>query len=142
MAGKSSYSDRQSGPVAEINITPFVDVVLVLLVIFMVTAPILVREQMNVELPKSKTGETGNAKDALITIMVDAEGAVSLDGKSITEEEFKKIVTEKSQANGNLQAVVRADANTRHKDVVKALDWVKASGVSRFAIQVERAATN
>src|ERR1700679_2655252 len=92
--------------IAEINVTPFVDVVLVLLVIFMVTAPMLVREQMNVNLPKAETGEKSAAQ--AITIAIDKEGRVAMLDKPVEFGEIELAVKQLIASNPNIQAVISA----------------------------------
>ncbi len=122
--------------ISEINVTPFVDVVLVLLVIFMVTAPMLVREQMNVNLPKASSGEKSAAKS--VSIVIDKAGTVLLMEKPVPMEslgeEIKRLLAESPDA----QAVISADEESRHGDVVKVMDILKGAGLTRFAIQIDR----
>jgi biopolymer transport protein ExbD len=137
MAGGIQGSGQEEMPtISEINVTPFVDVVLVLLVIFMVTAPMLVREQMNVNLPKASSGEKTAAKS--VSIVIDKAGTVLLMEKPVAMEslgeEIKKLLAESPEA----QAVISADEESRHGDVVKVMDILKGAGLSRFAIQIDR----
>jgi biopolymer transport protein ExbD len=137
MAGGIQGSGQEEMPaISEINVTPFVDVVLVLLVIFMVTAPMLVREQMNVNLPKASSGEKSAAKS--VSIVIDKAGTVLLMEKPVPMEslgeEIKKLLAESPDA----QAVISADEESRHGDVVKVMDILKGAGLTRFAIQIDR----
>jgi biopolymer transport protein ExbD len=137
MAGGIQGSGQEEMPtISEINVTPFIDVVLVLLVIFMVTAPMLVREQMNVNLPKASSGEKTAAKS--VSIVIDKTGTVLLMEKPVAMEslgeEIKKLLAESPEA----QAVISADEESRHGDVVKVMDILKGAGLSRFAIQIDR----
>jgi biopolymer transport protein ExbD len=135
--GIQGGSDRDEMPaISEINVTPFVDVVLVLLVIFMVTAPMLVREQMSVNLPKAQMGEKSASQ--AISIVIDKAGSVMLMEKPISldllGDEIKKMLV----SNPNAQAVISADQDSKHGDVVKVMDLLKAAGLTRFAIQIDR----
>jgi len=137
MAGGVQGSGPEEMPtISEINVTPFVDVVLVLLVIFMVTAPMLVREQMNVNLPKASSGEKSASKS--VSIVIDKAGTVRIQDRQIPleslGEEIKRLLVESPEA----QAVISADEESRHGDVVKVMDILKAAGLSRFAIQIDR----
>ncbi len=137
MAGGTQGSGQDEMPtISEINVTPFVDVVLVLLVIFMVTAPMLVREQMNVNLPKAASGEKSASKS--VSIVIDKAGTVLLMEKPIAIEslgdEIKRLLAESPDA----QAVISADEESKHGDVVKVMDILKGAGLSRFAIQIDR----
>lgn len=138
MAGKigSGSSDDELPAISEINVTPFVDVVLVLLVIFMVTAPMLVREQMSVNLPKAETGEKSAAEQ--IAIVLSKEGTISIQKKVVTFEQIESEIKTLIATNANAQAVISADQDAKHGDVVRVMDLVKKAGLTRFAIQIER----
>ena len=112
MAGKISNSnDDEYSSISEINVTPFVDVVLVLLVIFMVTAPMLVREQMNVNLPKAKSGEK-SASEAL-PIVIDKDGKVLFEGKPIAMDAIEGQIKLAVAKNPAAQAIISADTESR-----------------------------
>lgn len=138
MAGKigSSASDDELPSISEINVTPFVDVVLVLLVIFMVTAPMLVREQMNVNLPKAESGEKSASEQ--IAIVLEKDGVIKIQKKVVTFEQIEGEIKTLIASNSNAQAVISADQDSKHGDVVRVMDLVKKAGLSRFAIQIER----
>ena len=138
MAGKvqgmGGASDEMTA-ISEINVTPFVDVVLVLLVIFMVTAPMLVREQMNVNLPKAQTGEKSAAQ--AIAIVITKDGAITLMEKPIGIDQVGDAIKVLVAKNPDAQAVISADTDTKHGDVVRVMDVVKKAGLTKFAIQIE-----
>jgi biopolymer transport protein TolR len=137
MAGGSFRKDEESLPaISEINVTPFVDVVLVLLVIFMVTAPMLVREQMSVNLPKAQSGEKSASQS--IAIVIDKLGVVRVMDKVIQVSDLVNEIKMLLLANPNAQAVISADQETKHGDVVQVMDLIKSAGLTRFAIQIER----
>ena len=137
MAGKIKQGDSDDMPaISEINVTPFVDVVLVLLVIFMVTAPMLVREQMSVNLPKASSGEKSASQ--AITLMIDKEGHIQFMGKAISIEEIQASIKAALMQNANAQAIISADESTKHGDVVRVMDEIKKAGLTRFAIQIQR----
>jgi biopolymer transport protein ExbD len=139
MAGKipgmGGAGDEMSS-ISEINVTPFVDVVLVLLVVFMVTAPMLVREQMNVNLPKAQTGEK-SASQAL-TITISKEGMIMMNDKPITIEQIEPAIKDIVAKAPETQAVISADQDTHHGDVVRVMDVLKKAGLTKFAIQIEK----
>jgi len=137
MAGGSFRKDEESLPaISEINVTPFVDVVLVLLVIFMVTAPMLVREQMSVNLPKAQSGEKSASQS--IAIVIDKLGVVRVMDKVIQVSDLVNEIKMLLLANPNAQAVISADQETKHGDVVQVMDLIKSAGLTRFAIQIDR----
>lgn len=137
MAGNSPNQDQDEfTPFSEINVTPFVDVVLVLLVIFMVTAPMLVREQMNVNLPKAETGEKSAGES--LPIMISKDGNVQIAGKAVLIDQIMPEVKSYLISKPNAQAVISADKDSRHGDVVRVIDEMKKAGLHRFAIQIEK----
>ena len=137
MAGKLPSSDSDEfTAISEINVTPFVDVVLVLLVIFMVTAPMLVREQMSVNLPKATTGEKSATES--LSINISKEGLIQIGGKAILIDQVIPEIKEYLIKNPNAQAVISADKDSKHGDVVRVIDEIKKAGLNRFAIQIER----
>jgi biopolymer transport protein ExbD len=134
MAGK--FNLDQEG-INDINITPFVDVVLVLLVIFMVTAPVMLKESLRVNLPKTLTSDI-NTKAATMGVAITREGQVLLNGRLLSEEglqeELKRIAISAPETN----FLISADAESKHGDVVKLIDLLKRNGLNRFALQVEK----
>ena len=134
MAFKTSPT-RTPG-IHEINITPFVDVVLVLLVIFMVTAPMMMKDVIGLSLPKSSSSQAQSIGP--LSISVTKTGQFLLFGELVDEGTLKDKVSGEKAKDSNVQAVISADVDARHGDVVRALDIVKSSGVENFAIQVEK----
>ena len=136
MAAHLPSSTEDDAPFSDINITPFVDVVLVLLVIFIVTAPALVKDTLGIKLPKSSAAD-GSAMDTL-GIAVTRQGQILLNGVISTEEAVTTAVKAALLKNPDSQAIIAADGEARHADVVKAIDLVKSAGMNRFALQIER----
>jgi biopolymer transport protein ExbD len=136
MAGDISASSEDMGPISAINVTPFVDVVLVLLVIFMVTAPVLMKDAIGLHLPKAASA------DAQIThplgIAVTKQGQILINGQLADAATVTAQVKQALAANPETQALISADADARHGDVVRAIDLVKSAGLTHFAIQIER----
>jgi len=122
--------------ISEINVTPFVDVVLVLLVIFMVTAPMLVREQMAVNLPKASTGEKSASRS--LGIVIDKLGIVRIMDKIVPLGDLAAEIKTVLMSDPNAQAVISADQEAKHGDVVQVMDIIKGAGLTRFAIQIEK----
>lgn len=129
-------SNEPGQVIGEINVTPFVDVVLVLLVIFMITAPLLMKEALKVTLPK--VSERPPEAVATLGVTVTKEGQVLLNGTLIALENLSESVRGFHSANPEAQAMISADIDARHGDVVRVIDRIRAGGLERFAIQVER----
>jgi biopolymer transport protein TolR len=136
MSGLEPSSSDDQGLMSAINVTPFVDVVLVLLVIFMVTAPIIAKDLLNVKLPKTESGD-GKGMSTL-GLAVNRQGQVLLNGTPVTEDALKSEVKKALASDKDTQAIIAADVETQYGNVVRIIDIVKSAGLQRFAIQVER----
>lgn len=135
-ADLASDSSSETMPISNINVTPFVDVVLVLLVIFMVTAPILMKDIMGIQLPKAAHGETKSSQ--AFGVAITAQGQLLLNGQITDETALSVSVKSALEKDRGLQVLISADSNSRHADLVRVIDLVKGIGVQRFALQVQR----
>lgn len=133
MAIKNDASDDLQ---SEINVVPLVDIILVVLIIFMVTAPMIMKPSINVNLPKAASGEATTPSKLNITIASD--GTLNLDGKSVQDAEVNSKALEEFQKNPDVQAVISADKDVPHGRVVAVLDLVKSAGVKKFAISIDK----
>ena len=138
MAGSASDSDDE---ITGINVTPLVDVMLVLLIIFMVTATYIVNRSINVNLPKADTGEN-NDKTKNLAFVLDAKSQLYLDGQPVAIEQVPELIKQEQTKAGNvpLNAVISADKETPHGTVIKLIDTVRKHGITDFAINVESSA--
>lgn len=133
MAGGSSMNDEEG--INDINVTPLVDVMLVLLIVFMVTANYITSQSINLELPKAATGAASEATN--LGFSIDKDAALFLDGKPISYEELPGIIAARKEAKPDVQALISADIKTPHGEVVKLIDAVRKNGINNFAINVE-----
>ncbi len=128
MAGVSNRSKFQ----AEINVTPFVDVVLVLLIIFMVTAPML-DQGVEIDLPQTKEVEVLPTDSEHLVLSVNKDGTLYLDNYEVKldelEERVKVLVAEKSRA-----LFIKADTNVPYGVVVDIMGRIKAAGVEQLGV--------
>lgn len=122
--------------IAEINIVPFVDIILVILIIFMVTAPVILKPSINVNLPQAGSGE--NTTPSELTIAIQANGEVSLNGAPATEEAIQNYAKELSVSSPDTQAIISADRDVPHGRVITIIDAVKSGGVKKFAITIDK----
>lgn len=135
MASRGHDSDEA---LSEINVVPLVDIILVVLIIFMVTAPMIMKPSINVNLPKAASGDKTEAKQFNITITAD--GKIQLNGQLITDPQLLKTAAETEvQKNPEIQAVIVADKAVSHGQVVTVMDAVKQGGIKKFAISVDKA---
>ena len=133
MAFKADSSDDV---MAEINVVPLVDVILVVLIIFMVTAPMIMKPSINVNLPKAASGEATTPSKLNITISSD--GKLNLDGKMVEDSEVQSAAVAEVKKNPEIQAIISADKDVPHGRVVSVLDVVKGAGVKKFAISIDK----
>ncbi len=137
MAALNDMLQDDEGPIASINIIPFVDIVLVLLVIFMLTSATIVRASLKVELPKAASG--GAHVETTLNLIYPKTGELLINGEKVPSlAEAAKIVRREANANPKLQAVIAADKAVEYGRVVELIDLVKQNGVSAFALDIER----
>ena len=118
-------------PLAEINVTPLVDVMLVLLIIFMVTAPMLATG-IKVNLPSARTAQSLESKDPVV-VVVARDGEVSVGKDSVSRDQLAATVKAKlGGSNGVVQ--LRGDKEAAYGDVVSVIEDLAANAVTRIAI--------
>jgi biopolymer transport protein ExbD len=132
MAGGST---RRRGIIAEINVTPLVDIMLVLLIIFMLTAHLIAKQAIEVELPRASQSTT--LKPTTLVITLTRDGKLFLNDKPVAAAELRAAVTAAVKADPKTQAIISGDKEVSHGRVVWVLDVVKSLGVSSFAIQID-----
>ena len=130
----TSMSPGDDDMITGINVTPLVDVVLVLLVILMVTASYVVSRSIPVELPK---GASAESVPTTLSISIDKDGAIFLDAQPIADPALRARIREAASADPETRAVIAADGRTTHARVVRVIDLLRQESVTRFAINVE-----
>ncbi len=133
--------DLDDDGINEINITPFVDVVLVLLVIFMVTAPVMLKESLKVNLPKTLTSDL-TSKAATVGVAITKEGQIVFNGALLSDEAIQKELLSLAKTAPETNFLISADTDSKHGDMVRFIDLLKRSGLNRFALQVEKIKAN
>jgi biopolymer transport protein TolR len=129
-------SEREDYEITGINVTPLVDIMLVLLVIFMVTATYIVKEAITVELPRAATA--GETPAQTLLLLVTKDGRTYLDGVPLSEAALVERIRATPGKKEDMQAVIAADREAQHGAVVTVLDVLRAEGVTKFAIQIQR----
>jgi len=126
---------RKQRLVADINITPFTDVILVLLVIFMITTPLISQTNIKVNLPNAKSVvSAGGARQAQADITITREGTVYLDGKLVTRKELREQVKIMHSNNPDLIVTVSSDRFVRFQEIVDVLDPLTELGITKLNI--------
>ena len=134
MAG-GAQNDEDEG-ITGINVTPLVDITLVLLIIFMVTASYIVKETIEIELPRAAHG--GETVQKTFAVLVTKDGKTFLNGAPVDDNALVREVQKSKAAGEDVQAIVGADKNATHGMVTHLLDVLKGAGVVKFAIQIEK----
>ncbi len=132
----SNVFEEDDEVIASINIVPFVDIVLVLLIIFMITSSAISKASIRVDLPTAASA--GSAVASTLNVVLTAEGELFLNGKETTHEALGTHVARASWKDKELQAVISADTSIDYGRVIKIIDDVKSNGVKSFALNIQR----
>jgi biopolymer transport protein ExbD len=135
MAGTMSKSGKGRGMITGINITPMVDVVLVLLVIMMVSATYIVSQSLKVDLPKAASQTDSVASVAAVTLSKD--GKLFFNQKPVSEAGLVDKLKGSYASNHDVSLIVSADKLVPHGKVVHVIDLARLNGITKFAINVE-----
>ena len=132
MAAQQSDDDEA---ITSINVTPLVDIVLVLLIIFMMTASYIVTPAIEVELPKAANAES--AVQSTLALVLTREGDLFLNNVKSGDEELRAFIRRERASGKEPEAIIAADASVPHGRVVRLIDLIKGEGVVKFAINTE-----
>jgi biopolymer transport protein TolR len=124
---------------SEINVTPMVDVMLVLLVIFILTAP-LMTSAIRLDLPQSEGGEAGAVPQA-VSLVVDAQGALYWNDQPISADDLRQRLTQAAQRNPNTELELRADQSVPYGRVVEAMGLAQKAGLTRIGFVAQTTPT-
>ncbi len=136
MAGGAQDNDEE---ITGINVTPLVDITLVLLIIFMVTANFIVRETVEVDLPRAANG--GETVQGLVNVVLDKEGKLFFDGAEVSEDELRRKVAQALEKDKETRAIISADQTLAYGRVMRLIDVVKGQGIAKFALNIEKDAS-
>jgi biopolymer transport protein ExbD len=136
MAG--SDSEDEDGLISGINVTPLVDVTLVLLIVFMVTAKIIVSQGMPMDLPKAASGEE---VQNVFSVELTIDGKTRVDSLAVANDDaIPELARQAKAKNKDIRAVIRADKKVEHGRVIRVLDLLKQEGIAKIAFAVAPAA--
>jgi len=127
----ASASQENGSPIVGINVTPLVDIVLVLLIIFIVTAKIVVSPAVPLDLPKASQSQE---LQVIFSLVLPARGGMLLNGEPVPDDgTLLARARESVTRDPELRAVINADGAVPHRDVIHALDLLKRAGIARVA---------
>jgi biopolymer transport protein ExbD len=129
-------NSQEQDTITGINVTPLVDVILVLLTIFMVTAPMLRRRALHVQIPKAVNSE--RVATQALRVELDAKRKLWLDGKPMILADLIRELTIRSEREPAVRVSLAADEAIPYGDVVVLLDELRASGIKRVGLEVRR----
>lgn len=137
MAGGARTDDDDV--ISAINVTPLVDITLVLLIIFMVTAKVIVSQAIPLDLPKAASG---GETQVVFSVSIDKDGHVLADKKPVAnDEELRKYAADALAKNKDLRTVIQASAQTTHGNVIHVLDQLRQAGVVKIGFAIDKTAT-
>lgn len=134
MAGPIGGNDDE--PIAAINIVPLVDIILVVLIIFMVTAPLVLKPTIDVNLPKAASGD--ESPPTPLNIAINSNGAISLNGQQSTLEQVTAYAAQMVAQKPDTAAILQADKSVTLEKLTEIIDVVKSAGVKKVAFSIER----
>jgi biopolymer transport protein ExbD len=135
MAGGAQDSDDE---ITGINVTPLVDIVLVLLIIFMVTANFIVRETVEVDLPSAANG--GKTIQGPVMITMDKDAKIFFDGVEVASDALMAKMKDAVAKDKEVRAIISADQTLNYGKVMTLIDQVKEAGISKFALNIQKEA--
>ena len=133
MAGKMNSDDTI---ISDINIVPLVDIILVVLIIFMVTAPSMIKPSIEVNLPSASSSE--ETEPSFLQVTVTTEGRILINNTEVDDAKAFELAKIELDKNPKVQAVISADQEAYHRNVMKVMDWLKKAGVDDFAVSTDR----
>jgi biopolymer transport protein ExbD len=134
----AATSNGDDDAIVSINVTPFVDITLVLLIIFMVTARIIVSQGMPMDLPKAASGDS---IQTVFSVELTVDGKTVVDSQPIKDDEAIPPLAKTAKAkNKDLRAVIRADKKVEHGRVIHVLDLLNRVGIAKIAFAVSPSA--
>lgn len=131
--GRRAGRRGRKSPMSEINVTPFVDVMLVLLIVFMVTAPLLT-VGIPVELPETKASDTLSADQAPLIITVQEDGVINLQKKAMDADVLMARLQAIIIENPSVEIYVRGDRDVSYGTVIGVMDMIKDAGISQVKL--------
>ncbi|NPA58152.1 MAG: biopolymer transporter ExbD [Aquificae bacterium] len=127
--------DEDDKEIADINMTPFVDIILVVLIIFLATATFIVEGKIPLNLPKADTSEAKEIKEKKVVISIKKDGTIYLNDKKVSLEQLKQEI---SKLPDKTIVVLRADRDAKFQKVVSVIDMCRSEGLERYTIETTK----
>ncbi len=124
------FSSKNNAPMSEINTTPLVDVLLVLLIIFIISAPIITNS-VNINLPSSKSSATPE-KPNVVNVAIDEKERLFFNGKEISEDELSNLLASAVKSNSNTELRLQADRDTRYEKITNVMTKADKAGINKM----------
>jgi len=134
VSSHGSRGKRAAAPMAEINIIPLVDVVLVLLIIFMATTAFIKESGLNMKLPAAVTTEVTPEESKDINIALTRDNKIYLDGQPSTEDAVQSAMIALARKNSEARVIIKGDENIEYKRVVRVMDMAKQAGLPKVSL--------
>lgn len=134
LEGNGRRKGRRSAPMAEINIIPLVDVMLVLLIIFMATTAFVKESGLNMKLPQAKSTEVVPQESHDMTVALTRDRKIFLDGREVDIAALQSAMTVRAARDKETRVVIKGDENIEYKRVVQVMDMAKQSGLPKVAL--------
>lgn len=132
----AAFGNNDDEPIAAINVVPLVDIILVVLIIFMVTAPLVLKPVIDINLPKSSSGE--ESAPTPLNIAVGKDGQIRLNGQTTSLEDVTAFVSKTVKEKPETAAILQADRGITLERLTEIIDVVKSAGVKKVAFSIEK----
>jgi len=129
--------DQEEDSITGINVTPLVDITLVLLIIFMVTARFISEPSIGVNLPKTSSHTTAEASPSNVFLTINEQHQIFLNNKAISRQDLASEIRQLKKDKPDMNLILRADRSVSHGEVIAVLDEIRNEGVTQFGIAVE-----
>jgi len=136
-----NFRSKESQQQLELNLTPLIDVVFLLLIFFMVSTTFDKQSQLKIQLPEAVTNHQSNEKDKKLVVTIGAQGEYFINDKNLLNQSYKtlKIALEQaSKGNKDLPVIIRADAKAPYQSVVRVMDVASQLGLNRLVFPAKR----
>ncbi|OEG69296.1 hypothetical protein ATZ36_10315 [Candidatus Endomicrobiellum trichonymphae] len=127
---------KRNTVISEINITPFTDVVLVLLIIFMITTPMLMQPGIKVNLPKTQISDSEDTSN--IVVLISKTGYVYVQGKQIHDSNIADVMRILMSSHPDKAVIIKGDKEVQYDCIIQFMDKAKKAGITKFALAVDK----